>query len=424
MPNARLVAVKALMSVNLNDAYSNITLDNAISAANLSGADASLTAALFYGVLDRKLTLDYIIKAASARSGKTPDFVREVLRVSVYQLVFMDKIPPHAAVNEAVKLIKKSKFSFAAGFVNAVLRRIIAGCPKLPEDDSVQSLCIRYSCNEWIVKCFVDSYGVQTAKRILESALEAPPTYIRVNTLKASASLLALSLAQDGVKSTEHSATALIANGAVDKTKAYANGLFHVQDLACQMCCEALEVKKGMRVLDCCAAPGGKAFTLAEIMGDSGEVIACDIYPHRVKLIADGAQRLGLSSVMALQNDATVYNSSLKECDRVLCDVVCSGLGVIRRKPDIKYKSAEGLDALPELQYKILESNARYLKRGGVLVYSTCTLRKEENGAVVSRFLAENGDFEPYPFENGEYMKTLMPYGETDGFFYARLKRK
>ncbi len=423
MANARLVAVKALMSVNVEDGYSNIVLDNAVKSAQLSAADAALVTRLFYGTLDRKLTLDYIIKAASARSGKTPDFVREVLRVSVYQLVYMDKIPPHAAVNEAVKIIKKSKFSFAAGFVNAVLRSIIREVPQFPQDDSVSSLSIRYSCNEWIIERFIADYGVDTAVKILESALLQPKTYLRVNPLKTDLPSLADELGLS-LSDTPNGALSLAASGDLTRTKAYDDGKFHVQDLACQRCCEALEAECGMRVLDCCSAPGGKAFTIAEIMQDSGEVVACDIHSHRVKLVSNGAERLGLRSVCAVENDATVYNPSLGEFDRVLCDVPCSGLGVIRRKPDIKYKSDDGIAALPTLQYEILANNARYLKRGGLLVYSTCTLQKAENEAVIERFLNEHTEFEPYPFSDGGYYKTLMPYEDTDGFFYARIRRK
>ncbi len=422
MPNARLTAVKALMSVNLDEGYSNIVLDEAIRASGIIGADAALATALFYGVLDRKLTLDYIIKCASARSGKTPDFVREVLRISVYQLVYMDKIPPHAAVNEAVKLIKKSKFGFASGFVNAVLRSVIREVPKLPLDEGVKSMSIRYSCNEWIVERYIADYGEDTAKKILESALNSPETHIRVNPLKADANALAGEL---GLYANEAvGAYSLIASGDLTKSAAYKAGKFHIQDSACQECCEMLSAEQGMRVLDCCSAPGGKAFTIAEIMLDKGEVIACDIHPHRVKLIENGARRLGLNSVKATQCDATVHNPDFGEFDRVLCDVPCSGLGVIRRKPDIKYKSPEGVDELPKLQCEILETSARYLKRGGVLIYSTCTLNKAENEAVIEKFLSEHSEFEPYPLENGDYNKTLMPYDGTDGFFYARIKRK
>ncbi len=424
MSNARLVAAKALLNVNKDAAYSNIEFDKAVKAAELSGVDAAFAAALFYGVLDRKLTLDYIIGAASARSGKTPDFVREVLRISVYQIVYMDRIPPHAAVNEAVKLVKKSKFSFASGFVNAVLRSVIREVPVLPQDDSIRALSVRYSCEEWIIDSFIEDYGLETAKQILESALEAPPTYLRVNLLKASAKELSEMLGLDGSEAVLNEAT-VVASGALEQTKAYRDGLFHVQDLACQMCCEALEVGDGMRVLDCCSAPGGKAFTVAEMMLDCGEVVACDIHAHRVKLIENGAKRLGLRSVRAIQNDATEYNSRLGEFDRVLCDVPCSGLGVIRRKPDIKYKSADGMDSLPELQYEILKVNAGYLKKDGILIYSTCSLQKCENQAVIEKFLNENSEFEPYPFENGEYYKTLMPHIDGgDGFFYARIRRK
>lgn len=426
MSNARLVAVRALMSVSLDDGYSNIVLDSAVRSSGLVGADVSLASALFYGVLDRKLTLDYYIENASSRSGKIPDFVREVLRVSVYQLVYMDRIPPFAAVNEAVKMIKKSKFSFAAGYVNAVLRNIIRNAPELPDDDSLTSLEIRYSCEQWIIKRLIDDYGQDETELILSGAMDAPTTYLRVNSHKCSTAGLVNELRSDGLLAAkvENVPNAVCANGALEPTNAYKSGLFHVQDLACQMCCEALEPSENMRLLDCCSAPGGKAFTCAELMNNTGEVVARDIHPHRVKLIADGAKRLMLSNITASVGDATEYDSALGEFDRVLCDVPCSGIGVIRRKPDIKYKSPEVIDALPQLQYEILATGAKYLKIGGVLIYSTCTLFKSENEAVVSRFLSEHSGFEPYPFADGQYMRTLMPQNGTDGFFYARIKRK
>lgn len=426
MANARDIAVKALLAVSLDDGYSNIVLDSAVKSSGLSGADAALASALFYGVLDRRITLDYIIKQCSSRSPKVPELVREVLRTAVYQLVYMDKIPPFAAVNEAVKAVKKSKFSFAAGYVNAVLRQVQRQAPTLPQDDSVQSVSVRYSCEPWIVERLFADYGTAAAKSVLESALTPPPLYLRVNSQKCSADMLVASLESDGIKAkmVDSEPYAVIASGAVEPTAAYRGGLFHVQDLACQQCCEALCLNDGMRVLDCCAAPGGKTFTVAQLMNATGEVVARDIYPHRVKLITDGAARLGLGNIVAKLGDASVYDASLGEFDRVLCDVPCSGIGVIRRKPDIKYKSPQGIDALPELQYKILTSGAQSLKSGGVLVYSTCTLFKSENSEVVSRFLAEHKDFEPYPFENGQYMRTLMPQDGTDGFFYARIRRR
>ncbi len=424
MANARAVAIKALTAVENDGGYSNIVLDKTLRSASLSAADSAFASALFYGVLDRKYTLDfYISKHCSRPLNKLSPFVLEALRTAVYQLEYMDKVPSFAAINETVNAVKHSKDKYAAGIVNAVLRSFLREAEHaLPDGDSPSDLSLRYSCEDWLAKRLIADYGIDDAKRVLESSLETPSTYLRINTTKATTQEVKEALENEGAltEETQLENCLKLKKGSAEQTKAYANGLFHVQDLSSQMCCEALQVKDGMRVLDICAAPGGKTFTLSELMSGTGEVVSCDIHAHRVELIKKGAERLGLHNISAVQNDATVINATLGTFDRILCDVPCSGTGVIRRKPDIKYKPEFDIKQLTALQLEILKTASTYLKSGGRLVYSTCTLIKDENFSVVEKFLASNPDFsldkEPV---------TLMPYSETDGFFYCSLvKRK
>ena len=427
MANARKTAVTALLSVDRDGCYSNIAVDNSIKSAKLEGVDASFCSALIYGVLDRKNALDYIISKCSSKPlNKLSLFVLEVLRISVFQLKYMDKIPPFAAINEGVNIVKKSKEHYASGFVNAVLRGVMRQEIVLPEPVDALSISITDSCDISIVEKLIDSFGVETTHNILKNNNNPLPVYIRCNTTKCTSEQLAEQLKKADITAdyVEGMPKTLILKGALEHTAAFKEGMFHVQDLACQMACESLEIKEGMAALDVCAAPGGKSFTLASEINNNGKIVSCDIHPHRVKLIENGAKRLGFSCVEAKLNDATVYNSELGKFDRVLCDVPCSGIGVINRKPDIRYKNANEFEDLPQLQYDILKTSSVYLKKGGVIVYSTCTLFPKENEEVFERFLEENKDFEPMPFDNGEYIRRIMPSEKNDGFFFARARRK
>ncbi len=381
---------------------------------------------MVYGVLERKITLDYILSAFLTKPIKKlrPE-VLTALRMGAYQLQFMDKVPTSAAVNESVKLVKNNGCAYAAGLVNSVLRKVANAEVIYPDKtDFIKYLSIRYSCPTSLVQHYIQDYGEENAEGILSSSLGAVPTVLRVNTLKTDAVHLKTALAEEGFSAelgqTEN--TLVIKNsGAIEQSKAYQNGLFHVQDTASALCAQALDAKPGQRVIDVCAAPGGKTFTLAQMMENQGEILAFDLHAHRVRLIETGAARLGLSIVKASVQDASVFAPALENtADRVLCDVPCSGLGTIRRKPEIRYKDLAFIDNLTHLQYNILVHASKYLKSGGVLVYSTCTLNRAENDAVCDRFLQENPDFEKL-----EAYTTLLPHKDgTDGFFFARLGRK
>lgn len=420
MANPRKAAVNILLKIEKEGAFSNLAVGDYLKESQLEAIDRALASALIYGVLDRKITLDAVLsRFMKTPLKKTAPFTLQVLRTALYQIMFMDKIPESAAVNEAVKLIKGSRESRNSGFVNAVLRACIRAEKLLPEGDTPEELSVKYSCPLWIVKSFTEDYGKETAIKLLEESLKAPPVILRVNTLKTDSAGLIEELSKIGVRvlngETENSL--VVENGFdIPNSRAFKEGLFHAQDEASQRAVSVLGLKRGERVLDLCAAPGGKSFTMAEIMENTGEIVSCDLYENRVKLISRNAQRLGIDIIKTYTGDASVYNEALGEFDAILCDVPCSGLGVIRRKPDIKYKPHTDFGELEEIQYSILCNAQKYLKKGGRLLYSTCTLRAAENQNLVFRFQKEYNNFRK------EYEHTFMPHiDKTDGFYCALL---
>lgn len=433
MQTPREICLKLLVSTEKNAAYSNIVLDKTLSKYNLlKDVDRRFITALYYGVIERKITLDAVIAKYSSRPcDKLSETVRNILRMGIYQLLYMDSVPDNAAVNESVLLTKENKNPAVSGFVNAVLRCFIRDGKTVPKGKTkAEQLSISYSCPEWLIKMWLKDYGEEAAVDMLSSSIGRPPVTVRLNTCRFTVDEIASVLDNDGVSlrlsDKVGDCAEIIGCGSVEKLSAYEKGMLHVQDISCQLCANVLQPQSGETVLDLCSAPGGKAFTIAEIMGDSGRVLAFDLHPNRVKLIESGAKRLGLKSITAGVNNAKIVSENIPEADRVLCDVPCSGLGVIRRKPEIKYSDLEQLARLPEVQYAILSASSSYVKCGGVLVYSTCTLNRRENDEVVEKFLRENPDFEPLPIEGySGYKLTLTPgVMGGDGFFIARLQRK
>ena len=424
MTKARQVALEALLYMETQKGYSNLVIDEFLAKNQLSSQDKALAAGLFYGVLERKFTLDSVIKKLS-RQSKSPLklFVRIVLRMGLYQIFFMDKIPPSAAVNEAVEAVKTSKYSFASGFVNGLLRSAIRQKDELlPQTTTPDQFRTFYSVENWIADSFISDYGQDTAQEILQDALRPSPTFIRVNTLKTTAEQLKKDFAVLGVQCEDTllpNALRVKGLSGIAEHPFYKQGLFHVQDLSSQLCAAALEVHPQDRVLDICAAPGGKSFVLAQQMQNNGSVLSLDLHLHRAELIAKGAKRLHITNIQTGVSDATVYNSNLGLFSKILCDVPCSGLGVIRHKPEIKYQTKAQADALPPIQKNILQVASRYLQVGGRLVYSTCTLRKAENSAVVQAFIAKNPNFQIVKEQ------TIFPsqYG-SDGFYICVLKKE
>ena len=445
MPNARAAALKALLRVEGQEGYSNLVLNAELDAMGADPLDRSLATAIFYGVLERRLTLDYIIGFFSKIPvKKLSPAVREILRIGLYQIRFLEKIPPSAAVNESVNLARRNGAARSAGFVNAVLRSYLRapGRAAFPDRDRepLRYRSVFYSCPEELIAFWQGAYGESVADGILESLLCRPSIFARVNNTKVSEEQLIKRLAGENVKAVPapfpENAVRLDTPGSLPGTAAYRDGLFHVQDLSSQLCCRVLGPKPGERVLDVCAAPGGKSFTLAELMENRGEILAFDKYESRTELIRQGAARLGLSIIRAQVRDAAAdtEKEDPAPADRVLCDVPCSGLGVLRRKPEIRYKFPSALDSLPDLQYRILCRSSRLVKPGGVLLYSTCTLNPAENSGVAGRFLTEHRDFSPLslPLQGPagrlvpepDNQLTLFPQAcGTDGFFISAFRR-
>ena len=430
--NARAVTVKLLGRTFSKGGYSNIVLDQALKETMLSPQDRAFCTALYYGVLERKITLDHIIMEYSKkRLDKINPNVVNILRVGVYQLKYMDGVPDNAAVNESVEIAKKMKLAKLAGFVNAVMRNFIRDEKKIfyPENPNMK-LSVEYSVPRLMVEMLLKSYTYEETVSLLKGSVGKPPVTIRLNSLKGSQSEIMEKIRLLNPKRTEIDWCVEISTGDVQYTDEFMEGLFHVQDIASQLCCMAVDPKPGEVVLDMCAAPGGKSFTMAELAGDKAEIYAFDLHENRVHLIDNGCERLGLRSIKANMGNAWSFNEEMPAADKILCDVPCSGLGVIRRKPEIKYKNFEEFDRLPDVQYKILENASKYLKVGGELVYSTCTVNVKENGEVVDKFLEAHPDFQGVSFlENmgepfGKPCVTLFPqHFNNDGFFIAKIKR-
>lgn len=412
MKSARCCAFETLYKIFYNDAYSNLALDAALMSVPVK--DRAFTASLVYGVTERRLTLDYLL--APYLKGKTKPKVRVLLYLGVYQLYFMDKVPVSAAINETVQLAGEVGCGYYKSLINAVLRQ--ADTHRISAD-AIEDLSARYSCPLPLVNMWRKQYGEAAALQILEASLGKPPVFAVPNTLYVDAEELQYELLDEGVECEVDDELVRITGSAHPAaTKAFARGLFHIQDKSAYACACALAAERTDTVLDVCAAPGGKSFTIAERMQNQGRVIACDLHAHRVGLIREGAERLGITNLTAMQNDAAVINEALPKADAILCDVPCSGFGILRRKPEIKYKDLDSLKELPALQLQILSVSASYLKKGGRLVYATCTLNRKENEKVVSAFLTEHKNIQL------QYDKTVFPTLDGgDGFYYAVMEK-
>ncbi len=434
---ARQIAFEILLKIEKDKAYSNLAIDSAVKAFCPDSTDCAFISRLVYGVTERKITLDYIIESNLTQSlNKLKKEVLIILRLGVYQLLFSDKIPQSAAVNESVKLAKNNKCGFASGLVNAVLRNVSLNGFVLEDGiDEIKRISVLYSAPEELVKFLCYHYGKANTENFLKSALEPKKIIIRVNNVKTTADELNLKLKNEGIEVTKTAlpnALEINVNKAVYELESFKNGLFHVEDISSQLCIEALSPAEGETVIDLCAAPGGKTFTIAECMNNKGKVISCDIYESRTDLINSGAERLGLDCIETMVNDASVFNEAFPVSDRVLCDVPCSGMGIISKKPEIKYKKLDDFKELYPLQGQILETASRYVKAGGRLVYSTCSVNPNENRKICDAFLKENTDFvsvKALPdiertVDEGDYLTLMMHKNNCDGFFIAVFERK
>lgn len=443
MSNPRQVAFDVLLKVFSEDAYSNIALDEAVKLNNLNRLDSAFCTALVYGVLERLYTLDYIIrKSSSVPFRKIEPDTLIILRMGLYQIIYMDKVPDNAAVNESVNLAKKKKLFKSSGFINGMLRSFIRNGAKInlpPEEDTSRYLSVKYSCPEYLCKLWLEQYGKDVTTDILSSLCDRPPLFAHVNTLMTDEDTLIENLRTEGVTAEKSyilpNMLTLRDTGSISSLKSFELGEFFIQDMASAVCAELTGVKPSDVVYDVCSAPGGKSFAMAIKMENKGEVYSFDLHPHKIKLISDGAHRLGISIINASVRNAESDTAPLKEADVVLCDVPCSGFGVLRRKPEIRYKKEADYTTLPDIQLKILKNSARLVKKGGTLVYSTCTLNNSENREVVEKFLSSNPDFKPLSIEKlplgivkkidePNHMITLFPSKEgSDGFFVSLLRR-
>lgn len=440
-PNPRMTAFRVLMRVQGEGGYSNIALSEALSDAGTEPRDRAFVTRLVYGVLEKTEYLDHVISSYTKSGTRVEPEVRCLLRMAVYQMAFMHT-PDSAAVNESVNLAKRLRLFRATGFINGLLRSFLRDGKQVrlpdPEKSPDRYLSIQYSCPVWLIRLWRESYGKEICEKILRSLEGRPPVFLRTNTTRTTSEKLIAMLEAGGVQAalseTVPDCVAVSETGDIAALPGFAEGLFHVQDASSQLCCMAASPERGSVIYDVCAAPGGKSFTLAELTGNSGRVVSCDLYPHRVGLIAQGAKRLGLSRVEPLVRDA--LGECEPECaDLVLCDAPCSGLGIIRRKPDIKRKPQSDINGLPDLQYAILENSSRLVRKGGRLLYSTCTLHPAENAGVIEKFLRNHSDFEPCTLDmpdgitraidEPDWQITLFPHIiDTDGFFISAVRKK
>lgn len=431
---ARALALQILNRTDSQGQYTNLALDAALKRSNLSAPDKALVTVLVYGVTERRITLDYIADALASRPMETLDgTVRNLLRMGLYQLCYLDRVPAHAAINETVSLAPRR----ARGFVNAVLREYTRRGQEvaLPDRqrDLYRYLSVTYSLPVPLCKKLTGIFGTERAEALMEAFGHTPPITLRANTLKITPDALCGQLCALGyrVQASEALPSALVAMDFIPSgSPQIEDGLCFVQDLASQICVEALGAVPGESVIDACACPGSKTFGTAIRMQNKGQILAYDLHQSKLSLIQRGADRLGISIIEARERDARDHDPALCGlADRVLCDVPCSGFGVLGKKPEIRYKDLSDAAALPDIQLAILQNCCRYVKPGGVLVYSTCTIFPEENEQNVARFLALHPEFVPEDFAAGpicskDGMLTLTPdeHG-TDGFFIAKLRK-
>lgn len=449
MDKVREIALKILYKIDKGEGYSNISLNEVIKENKdiLNRKDISFISEIVYGVTTWRLTLDEIIKLHSKiKLKKISTWILNILRMSIYQIVFLDKVPKSAAVNEGVNLAKRYGNRGSIGFVNAILRNVNKDDYKklFDEKDEILKISKTTSMPIWIIEELINE-GLDKNRilNICKNSNIRPKVSVRVNNLKTNKSELKEILNKEKVVSKDgvlDDFLVLEKVNDIENLKSFKDGLFTVQDEAAGLTALVLEPKEEEQILDACSSPGGKTTYLSEIMKNNGEVIAWDIHAHRVKLVRDNAKRLGIKIINAEENDATIYKQEYKEkLDKILLDVPCLGVGVLKRKPDIKWqKRKEDIDEIIDLQYSILNTCSKYLKKGGELVYSTCSIFRKENRDIIFKFLKENPDFEIEEISDilKNKAKFFLNYlvdskflevyqnEETDGFFICKLSKK
>ncbi len=443
--NPRKAALKILIDIDENKSYSNILLNSFYKNNNIDSRDKRFITQLVYGVLENKLYLDYVISIFSkTKINKINKEILNILRLGIYQILFLNKIPESAAVNESVKLAKKNNYRFS-GFVNGILRNVIRNIEKtkitnaLINKDPKKYLSIKYSHPQWLVEKWIDDYGVTFTEELLEVNNSIPSLTIRTNTLKITRDDLISKLKSENVKCTKghYVPESIIIEDSpnnIEELSAYKEGLFQVQDESSMLVGHILDPKAGEFIIDVCSAPGGKSTHFAQLMNNKGSILSRDIYEHKLELINQNANRLGINIIKTERYDAEKLDKSLiSSSDKVLVDAPCSGFGIIRRKPEIKYhKNPEDITNLTLLQLRILNNSAKYVKIGGELVYSTCTIQNEENIGVMNSFLEQNNNFKLLDLSSkinidinlkNKFLQLYPNINGIDGFFICKFRR-
>lgn len=440
MKNTRAYALEILMHIEKNKSYSNIALNNFLKASDFDNKDRGFITQMVYGVLEKKHYLEHVIGIFSKLPvDKLDPNVLMILKIGVYQIYFMDGVKDFAAVNESVNLTKRYAKS-ASGFVNGMLRNVVRrkGSIAMPkkEKDLIKYLAVEYSFEPWMIKRWIKSFGEEFAEELVESLSEKPNMYIRINTMKTDIDFVEENLKKAGIETRRipflKEALEVKNLKSIQSNEMFQKGLFSIQDLSSMLVANIMAPKPGSTVLDACSAPGGKASHIAEKMNNTGKIIARDIFDHKIKLIENTAKRLGITNIEA-QNFNLLKEVDENEYDYILVDAPCSGLGIIRRKPEIKYKNEKDMSSFPKIQFEILSKASLNLKDGGVLIYSTCTIEENENLNVIKRFLAENKNFKLEEITNVNidpeqqakgYLKIYPNVHDMDGFFIAKLRKE
>jgi len=439
MNNSRSVAIAVIEKVLNENAYSNIVLGLELNKSELNDKDKALVTEIVYGTLKYRYTIDRILSNYIKKGfEKLDSFVLNILRISIYQIRFLDKVPNFAVVNEAVTLTKKKSNVGASKLVNGVLRSYLRDpdAKYYNEKDDIERLCFEYSFTKALVKLFIKQYGPEVAEEILRGLNHKPDVTVRVNTLKLTYEEIWEKLIENGYNIEEGyvcpEAIRIIKGKNIENNLLFNEGYITVQDESAMLTAPSMDIKPNLNVLDLCSAPGGKTTHIAELMGNTGHVSAFDIHKNKLSLIEENLKRIGITNTTCDVMDATVYNENLFECaDRVLMDVPCSGLGIIRKKPEIKWsKDINSMKSIIEIQRKIMDNASKYIKKGGTLVYSTCTLNKEENEGNIEWFLETHPEFKIEPLfygkrNNIDYSDkgyvTILPNEYMDGFFIAKV---
>lgn len=443
----REIALKILYDIDINEAYANLALKKHLKQTDYKVVDRGLITELVYGIMKYRLTVDYIISQFSkVRIKKISPWILNVLRLGVYQIIYLDRVPDAAACNESVKLAKKYGHNASVRFVNGVLRSVSRNKEAISFPDKKQSpiqyLSITSSHPEWMIKNWIDQYGYPFTEELCQANNQVPDLIARVNTLKTTRNDIIEILKNENVivEKGKYCEEAIILKniGNINDLKSFQDGLFQIQDESSMLVSRVVDPQPGEQVIDVCCAPGGKTTHMAQLMRNEGKIVGWDIHEHKIRLVKQTAKRLGIKMIEAEARDATIEVPKWEEqADRVLVDAPCSGLGIIRRKPDIKWNKVNGqLEDIVTLQKRILEVSSKYVKPGGVLVYSTCTIQDEENIGVVEDFLKYHSQFTLQTIEEyfpEEFKKSTLKQGyiqlfphtdHTDGFFICKMKRK